>query len=51
MKLVGIGITHFRSIGASPVFINLEKKVNILIGANNSGKSNVIKALLWLGAV
>jgi putative ATP-dependent endonuclease of OLD family len=48
MKLVGIGITNFRSIGSSPVYINLEKKVNILIGANNSGKSNVIKALLWL---
>lgn len=48
MKLVGIGITNFRSIGSSPVYIDLEKKVSILIGANNSGKSNVIKALLWL---
>jgi putative ATP-dependent endonuclease of OLD family len=48
MKLVGIGITNFRSIGAEPVFVSLEKKVNVLIGANNSGKSNVIKALLWL---
>lgn len=48
MKLVGIGIGNFLSIGTEPVWINLEKKVNVLIGANNSGKSNVIKCLLRL---
>ncbi|GAH67377.1 unnamed protein product, partial [marine sediment metagenome] len=40
-------MANFLSIGEEPVWINLEKKVNVLIGANNSGKSNVMKSLLW----
>jgi hypothetical protein len=48
MRLSGVGIRNFRSIGNDPVFIDLDKKVNVLIGANNCGKSNVIKALDWL---
>ena len=47
MKLVGIGIANYCSIGEEPVWIDLEKKVNLLIGPNNSGKSNVIDALRW----
>lgn len=48
MKLHEIGIGNFRSIGIDPVWINLEKKVNLYIGANNSGKSNILKAFEWL---
>lgn len=45
MKLTGIGFANFRSIGNEPVWLDLTKKVNILIGANNAGKSNVFRAL------
>lgn len=45
MKLTAIGFGHYRSIGPEPVMLDLTKKVNVLIGANNSGKSNVIRAL------
>ncbi|HUU91155.1 MAG TPA: AAA family ATPase [Phycisphaerae bacterium] len=48
MRLIAVGIKNFRSIGGSPVFVRLDKKVNVLIGPNNSGKSNVIRALQWL---
>ncbi len=48
MRLTAIGIRNFRSIGAHPVLVDLERKVNVLIGPNNSGKSNVIRALSWL---
>jgi len=48
MKLTSVGIGNYRSIGEEPVTINLEKKINVLIGANNSGKSSVMKAMLWL---
>ncbi len=52
MELRAIGIGHFRSIGAKPILIDLTKKINVLIGANNSGKSNVIRSLFRLkGAV
>ena len=42
MKLLRIGVANFRSIGAQPVMIDLQKRINLLIGANNSGKSNVL---------
>lgn len=45
MKLTGIGFANFRSIGQEPVWLDLTKKINILIGANNAGKSNVFRAL------
>ena len=48
MILHEIGIGNFRSIGNNPVWINLEKKINVYIGANNSGKSNVLRAFEWL---
>lgn len=48
MRLIAVGIKNFRSIGASPVFVRLDKPVQVLIGPNNSGKSNVIRALQWL---
>jgi len=45
MRLSGIELCNFRSIGAEPVILTPWKKCNILIGQNNSGKSNVIKAI------
>lgn len=48
MKLLSVGISNFRSIGEEPVHVRLDKKINILMGPNNAGKSNVIKALVWL---
>ncbi|MBE3070578.1 MAG: AAA family ATPase, partial [Planctomycetes bacterium] len=48
MKLLSVGIRNFRSIGEWPVHVRLDKKINILMGPNNAGKSNVIRALLWL---
>lgn len=48
MKLTHIGISYFRSIGEAPVVIDLTKKINVLVGANNCGKSNVLRALTAL---
>lgn len=48
MKLTGIGFANFRSIGSEPVWLDLTKKINILIGANNAGKSNVFRALQFI---
>jgi hypothetical protein len=45
MKLTGIELRNFRSIGDEPVKLAPWLKCNILIGQNNSGKSNVIKAV------
>lgn len=45
MKLTGIEIRNFRSIGDKPVVLNPWRKCNILIGRNNVGKSNAIKAV------
>jgi predicted ATPase len=38
-------IRNFRSIGGEPVEIELGKRITILIGLNNSGKSNLIRAM------
>lgn len=45
MKIKEISINNFRSIGDKPVTINLIKKISVIIGKNNSGKSNILKAL------
>ncbi|MEO7413791.1 MAG: AAA family ATPase [Opitutaceae bacterium] len=50
MKLTHVGISNFRSIGAEFVTIDLTKKINVLVGANNCGKSNVLRAVDWLGS-
>lgn len=43
MKILEIGIGKYKSIGEEFIWINPNKKVNVLIGSNNSGKSNVLK--------
>ena len=45
MKIIQIGFANFRSVGSSPVLLDMRKRVNLLIGANNSGKSNVLVLL------
>ncbi len=45
MKLTHLGVSHFRSIGETPVIIDLEKKITILVGQNDCGKSNVLRGL------
>lgn len=45
MKIVRIGFANFRSFGSAPVIVDLRKRINLLIGANNSGKSNVLEML------
>lgn len=45
MKLTHLGVSYYRSIGAEPVTIDLSKKITVLVGANNCGKSNVLRAL------
>lgn len=49
MKLTHVGISNFRSISEEFVTIDLTKKVNVLVGANNCGKSNVLRALCSFG--
>jgi predicted ATPase len=50
VKLTKFGVGNFRSIGSSPVIIDMADKITILAGANNSGKSNVLTAIQWLKA-
>lgn len=45
MNIAWLELANFRSIGSEPILLNFEKKVNVLIGRNNSGKSNVIRFL------
>jgi hypothetical protein len=45
MRLTGIELRNFRSIGDDPVVLTPWRKCNILIGQNNAGKSNVIRAV------
>ena len=51
MKLTGIELRNFRSIGDEPVELAPWLKCNILIGQNNSGKSNVIKAVQKISSI
>lgn len=49
MKLTHVGISNYRSIGKDVVEIDLTRKINVLVGANNCGKSNVLRALARFG--
>lgn len=44
-KLRGFGIKNFRSFDEEGVFLENIEKINIFIGKNNSGKSNVLRFL------
>lgn len=45
MNFTGFALRNYRSIGDEWVEINPLKKINILIGKNNSGKSNILKGV------
>jgi len=51
MKLDGIAISGFRSFGDRLVKINDFQKINIFIGKNNSGKSNVLRFVKHLSEI
>lgn len=50
MKLEGFGISNFRSFDSEGVYLDNLKKINIIIGKNNSGKSNVLRFLQLLNS-
>lgn len=45
MRLTGIKLQNFRSIGEEGILLRPWAACNIIVGQNNSGKSNVIRAL------
>lgn len=45
MKLTHVGVSQYRSIGTEPVMIDLSKKITVLVGQNDCGKSNVLRGL------
>jgi len=47
MHLTGFGIANYRSFDAEGAFVRDIGKINVLIGRNNSGKSNVLRFLQW----
>jgi AAA15 family ATPase/GTPase len=46
--IAGFGISGYRSFGTTAQFIAPLSKLNIFVGANNSGKSNIIRAVCLL---
>ncbi len=46
--LLKLGIKNFKSIDNDGIYFKIFKKVNLFIGKNNSGKSNVLKFLKLL---
>ncbi|WP_370173246.1 ATP-dependent nuclease [Leeuwenhoekiella palythoae] len=48
MQIQGFGIKNFRSFNEKGVTLNNLKKINIIIGKNNCGKSNVLRFLQHL---
>ncbi len=47
----GFGISGFRSFGPDPQYIAPLNKINVFAGRNNSGKSNILRALRLGAAV
>lgn len=44
-RIEGLGFSCFRSIGKDPVFLYPFSKINLFVGPNNSGKSNILKCI------
>lgn len=42
-KLNGLGFSCYRSIGEKPVLLYPFSKINLFVGPNNSGKSNILR--------
>lgn len=45
MKITGVRINNYKSIGSTENFLSIEPRVTALIGKNESGKSNILEAL------
>jgi len=45
MKIINLGIANFKSFDSEGILIENLSKLNIFIGKNNSGKSNILKFL------
>ena len=45
MKITGFGIANYRSFLGEASFVHDFGKVNVFIGKNNSGKSNILRFL------
>src|SRR5262245_47383981 len=43
LRINGFGISRFRSFGDKEQFFGPLEKINIVIGENNSGKSNILR--------
>ncbi len=43
MEFKDFGIKDYRSFGSDGVYLDSLKKINIFIGKNNSGKSNILR--------
>ncbi len=48
MKAKDFGFSNFRSIDSEGIYLNNLSKINIFIGKNNSGKSNVLRFIKTL---
>jgi len=48
MNIQGFGIKNFRSFDEQGVYLDNLKKINVIIGKNNCGKSNVLRFLQTL---
>jgi hypothetical protein len=51
MLPTAIEISGFRSFGQEPMLIGSLKKLNFFVGQNNSGKSNVLRAITLLSSL
>ncbi|WP_405381966.1 ATP-dependent nuclease [Maribacter sp. LLG6340-A2] len=50
MSIQGFGISNYRSFDDEGVYLDNLKKINIIIGKNNCGKSNVLRFLQTLNS-
>jgi|TARA_B110001469_G_scaffold19_1_gene40 putative ATP-dependent endonuclease of OLD family len=50
MKIQGFGIKNYRSFNEEGVTLDNMKKINVIIGKNNCGKSNVLRFLQTLNS-
>jgi hypothetical protein len=46
--LKGFGVTGYRSFGPTPQFFHPLEKINLIVGRNNAGKSNVLRLIQLL---
>lgn len=50
-ELIGFGVADYRSFGSDGFMVDKIAKINVFIGKNNSGKSNILRALRLLSHV